>query len=59
MKMKLMTSVHWLQITHYKKKPRSAGHGKGSIGAKLHYGTRITRKLVNLTRNITQSCESI
>ena len=37
------------------KTPRSAWPGKGSIGAKLHSGSPMTRKSVNLTRNMTQS----
>ena len=35
--------------------PGSAWPGKGSIGAKLLSGSTITRKSVNLTRNMTQS----
>ena len=43
--------VHWGQ-TPFR---GSAWHGKGSIGAKLHSGSMMTRKSVNLTRNMTQS----
>ena len=52
-------------ITHYEtllkiyytlKTPGSAWPGKGSIiGANLHSGSTMTRKSVNLTRNMTQS----
>ena len=36
------------------KTPGSAWPGKGSIGAKLHSGSTMTRKSVILTRNMTQ-----
>ena len=37
------------------KTPRSAWPGKRSVGARLHSGSTMTRKSVNLTRNLTQS----
>ena len=45
----------WYALIFYTlKTPGSARPGKGSIGAKLHSGSTMTRKSVNLTWNMTQ-----
>ena len=51
----LLISFVSLCLYYTLKTPGSAWPGKGSIGAKLHCGSTMTRKSVNLTRNMTQS----
>ena len=52
----LSSSFNW----HiHSKTPGSAWPGKGSVGVKLHSGSTMTRKSVNLTRNMTQNWVSL
>ena len=44
-----------VSATYTLKHPGQTWSGKGSIGAKLHSGSTMTRKSVSLTRNMTQS----